>query len=293
MLQTKTEKNILFVSEGQSFEPKVVHHLFDVYFHEKGNIVQVVDNIPVYIRFAQRIDYPKSNFHIFIMKPAGNRLKELMALIFSSPDRTIETLFSLGGNQEPDNYIMRFFCFDVDYASYETLEKMTHRLNDPYNEGLLLLSSPCIEALGDLSLSEYRLPSGKHLSHTYKRAVRDCLLSLDLHSNGNKKLETIVSENLFTCLSLNERKAKQYWNNEDRYDDLERFLSHFSSLHNSKEEGYIYPVRLSLFYLCLYTLLLDEGLDDQQIEERLHEFACFEPLYEKMKVVLKTKGILI
>lgn len=279
---TENEKNLLFVTEGSKFEPAIIKRLFDVLLSEDGKSGKVNSDIPKHVQSVLRFDYPRNDYHIFVMKLIKNRLKELMKLIFSDSDYTAETLFSLSGNQDPDDFYMKFFCFDVDYAEYPVLQNMIERLQDPYNEGLLLLSSPCIEALGDFHLSDFLLPKGEHLSMTYKRIVKKNTSELNLSRNGNRTMQEIVSDNLFSCISMNYNKAKRRWKNIDRFDDSRSFLSEFIGSENSNENGFYYPTIISLFYLSAYSLFVDDGLNDDEVEKKFHSLALLEPLYNEI-----------
>lgn len=94
MSVTENEKNLLFVTEGSKFEPAIIKRLFDVLLSEDGEFGQVNSDIPKHVRSVLRFDYPRNDYHIFVMKP------------IKKPTERVEDTYFLGFGLYVGNFIL-------------------------------------------------------------------------------------------------------------------------------------------------------------------------------------------
>ena len=75
----------------------------------------------------------------------------------------------------PDGFFRKiFYIFDVDYTSSFDVKRALEFFCDENDQGLLLLSSPCIEGICDFNAQSYTFikEGKKKISNTYKPLVR-------------------------------------------------------------------------------------------------------------------------
>lgn len=134
-------KNFLLIVEGSVDEQNILGDAFTQYgFHaivseEKMN----VENIGRFEKFQ----YESHRNNVVIIQGPRNRIHDFLKF-FKEDEMSIEKMFS---------YTYGFFSgifliYDVDHNDCEDVEEMFGRFCDE-STGMLLLSSPCIEVLGD------------------------------------------------------------------------------------------------------------------------------------------------
>lgn len=159
-------KKFLILTEGQVTEPNFLIPLFQKY----GFNVNKEEQIDV------RIGAKNSNFKkyeieldnrdiIVIAQGPRNRIRDLM-LLFNNKQYDLEKFF----DQSRELFSAIFLIYDVDQIINEQLEIAFEKFNNE-QDGLLLVSSPCIEVLShekELNINEIK---GTHLSETYKNKI--------------------------------------------------------------------------------------------------------------------------
>ncbi len=142
-------KSFLIIVEGKVFEKELFNNIFLRYGYE----VRVIDEsirIPInddYIEFlTTELNSEKNN--VIIAQGPKTKIDDFVKLF---NNQTMD--FSRFFNKCPDYFGGVFLIYDVDHNSNESVNSMFDKFNDE-STGLLLLSSPCIEVLGDCDHQE-------------------------------------------------------------------------------------------------------------------------------------------
>ncbi len=162
-------KKFLIVTEGSDTEPEFLVKLFEKY----GFIVQKEHQINV------RIDEKEAEDTIFKKYEAINETKDIV-IIAQGPRNRIRDLIKLYNHNQydiekfftksKDTFAGIFLIYDVDQTLNKDLENAFKKFNNE-QDGLLLVSSPCVEVLAhekDININEIK---GEHLSKEYKPKV--------------------------------------------------------------------------------------------------------------------------
>ena len=98
------------------------------------------------------------NIEVFIVASEQSRIHDIV-IKFDKNKEDLERFFGFTTNA----FQGIFLIFDLDHNDNEDLQTMFNMFNDEYS-GLLLISSPCIEVLGDLERKEFQC---KHIKKEY------------------------------------------------------------------------------------------------------------------------------
>ncbi|MBE6130098.1 MAG: hypothetical protein E7183_00025 [Erysipelotrichaceae bacterium] len=133
-------KNYLLIVEGEVTESTI----FEYIFNKLGYSVNKIEG-----RLTLSNDFKdltvksliEDKDSVTIIQGPKNRINELIKL-FENEQYDIKRIFT----NLNINFAAVFWIYDVDHTSCENLSKMFNRYNNE-NDGLLLVSSPCIEIL--------------------------------------------------------------------------------------------------------------------------------------------------
>lgn len=180
----------LFIVEGKKTEK----NLFGKYFESLGfNVIKCQQQMTVdYDFIVDEEEYIKDSKNIVLIQGPKNRIHEIL-LNDSKSGLSIDTIDveSIFGFK-PNDFIGIFWIYDVDHNSKEDIEMMYQKFNDENNNGLILLSSPCIEVLGtyndEMSFSGNHLKKYKSILNTYYNEI------------GLESVENYIIHNFNKCL---------------------------------------------------------------------------------------------
>lgn len=139
-------KKYLAIVEGSKTEYKILKSVLENQNFVVSNKSEI--NFKNTNRFNLNI-FTQDNIDIFILSSAQSRIHDVLINIDKNSD-DIEKFFGFTSNY----FNGIFLIFDVEHNDCDDLEKMFKNFNDE-NSGLLLISSPCIEVLGDLKREEF------------------------------------------------------------------------------------------------------------------------------------------
>ena len=164
-------KKFLIITEGSVDEPNLLVKLFEKYGfnvikEEKINVNINEKNKTKFLK-SEAINIDKDT--VIIAQGPRNRLKELVNLAKKQPVE-FEWLFT--GFREAFAGI--FLIYDVDQTLNCELEE-AFKMFSYEQEGLLLISSPCIEVLADNEDDRNEPICGTHLSKVYKPLIKGYL----------------------------------------------------------------------------------------------------------------------
>ena len=154
--------NYLLIVEGEKAEPKILLEVLKRYgFNVIRGSRQSSDG-GIEFAFDELSD---SKRNVVIAQAARNRLEELFNLIKNNQSFDFNLAFRISGTDD-SLYSGVFLIFDVDHTSKETLKQLMDRFNNE-SDGMLLVSSPCIEVMSDPGRKE-ELHIANHISE-YKK----------------------------------------------------------------------------------------------------------------------------
>ena len=188
-------KNILLIVEGNRTEKEI----FEKAFEKIGyNIIQPEEKLT--IDFDTSIEvirskYSKDKDNIVIIEGPRNRIHDFLKY-YDENTMSLDRIFS----DSPNYFSSTFLIYDVDHNDNEDVEEMFRRFQDE-TTGMLLLSSPCIEVLGDYNRNREK---GKynHLGE-YKK---------DLNDFYNGQTVALIQKNLYKDLLYFLEKNYQEFN---------------------------------------------------------------------------------
>lgn len=156
---------ILLIVEGKKTEPNIFESVFSRYGFDccvAGQKLNVIDGTIQFDKYIYENHNNKSNI-VFIFEGPRNRIHDFLVLL-SEPYNSIEKALSF----YPNFFQKIFLLYDVDHNDCDDIKKMSETFRDEYS-GMLLLSSPCIEVLGDYNLNRNE-EQFTHLSK-YKKII--------------------------------------------------------------------------------------------------------------------------
>ena len=138
-------KNFLIITEGVRTEPKILKPIFEKYGFNaiRRNPIRINEESCMFdLKITEMHDENKDN--VFIAQGPKNRIRDFMNLI-NQQTEDVERYFV----QLADTFAGVFLVYDVDHTPNEDLEAMCLKFCDETSDGLLLVSSPCIEILSE------------------------------------------------------------------------------------------------------------------------------------------------
>lgn len=240
--------SILIVVEGERFEKKVITRLFSLIGYEV-----IAEN-----RLGNFDKYKliKQNNVVYLIPGPKNDINSMMIEF----DRTKDDLSKYFKIDEvvAENYLI----YDIDTANIDVFNSMISKFNNP-QEGMVVLSNPCIEVLADHEKKDYCSKPRDYKKHITKR-----LLDLN-HRDVNESLESYIINNIISLLKKELNDNELLFGSNDIYDHVE--LSYKIIGDNSyqiEDEIYLYKNLFSVLYIVLSGVFKLYKYEDNSIELR-------------------------
>ena len=168
-------KNYLLIVEGQLTEPTIFEYIFKKLGYSVNKIEGKLSLSNDFNDLIVKLLIEDKDSVTIIQGPK-NRINELIKL-FENEHYDIKRIF----NNLNINFTAVFWIYDVDHTSCENLSKMFNRYNNE-NDGLLLVSSPCIEILSrpkynDIlevkHLNQFKAETNVYIDNLYHTNAKD------------------------------------------------------------------------------------------------------------------------
>lgn len=157
----KITKKYLFITEGSCDEQTIFEKILIKYGF---NVVS--NNVFVGQDGLQQVELSSNKDNVIIIQGPRNRISDFLKH-YNKNQEDLESFFNFCKNE----FQGIFLIYDVDHNSEQEIVDMFNMFNDE-SSGMLLLSSPCLEVLGDFDktrnflmyhhLSEYKHELNKH-----------------------------------------------------------------------------------------------------------------------------------
>lgn len=221
-------KNFLLIVEGDKPEKNIFSRIFEKYGFNviQQNKITIPNGDDIFEFDRTKFVGDKSN--IVIINGPKNRLSEFINLFdgtINSLDNIILDPFSL--------FAGVFLIYDVDHTSKEKLEKMFEKFQNETDNGLLLVSSPCIEILGDTDrkeeikvnhLKEYKKERNKWVSNQKLPSYQEYLINnfekLALYYLDKNTIDSsnsnVMEHPSFVIKMINQYNERKYIDNDNQ-----------------------------------------------------------------------------
>lgn len=133
--------SFLLIVEGKKTEPNIFQSILLKYGY---NVIKYEEklNIDLLSQFDEA-NLEKDNKNVIIVQGPRNRIHDLLKYYNENED-SFEKMLS----RHSELFQGIFLMYDVDHNDCDDIEEIFNKFNDE-STGMLLLSSPCIEVLGD------------------------------------------------------------------------------------------------------------------------------------------------
>ena len=175
-------------------------------------------------------NYEKDQKEIIIVQGHRNRIHDFLKL-FDSNESDLDRLFSNCSNC----FQGIFLIYDVDHNNEKDIEKMFNKFPEETG-GLLLLSSPCIEVLGEYDHSHI-------LKYNHLKEYKSYLNNF-YNKNYGLSVEEYIIENFEELCLYYLEKNKEDFNEENIMEHPRLIIDKINSLNkrmncNDKEKSYV------------------------------------------------------
>ena len=163
--------NYLLIVEGKKTEPNIFEKVLVKYVF---NVIKSETPITVDDEFHfEKTEIKKNEKNVVIIQGPRNRIHDFL-ILYNEHSDSLERVFSNAMTTVKGIFLM----YDVDHNDNKDVEEMFNRFPDE-SSGLLLLSSPCIEVLGEYdynrslfynNLKEYKSDLNIHYNKEYGNA---------------------------------------------------------------------------------------------------------------------------
>lgn len=243
-----TEKYLLIV-EGSKTEKNIFEHLFKSYGF---NVIKCENKISKDFNFEIiESDLVKDNKNIIIIEGPNNRIHDILLNIYNEDplndidNINIEVLFGY----KPNDFKGIFWIYDVDHNIPNDINKMFSKFNDENGNGLLLLSSPCIEVLGEYENKELKL------NH-----IREYKSILNVHYNklGFNNVEEYIKNNINTLMLKYLNKNYLDFNDSNILNHPNEIIEYINKYNErNNEKHYVIYRYFSTVVYCVLAFILD------------------------------------
>ena len=238
-----TEKYLLIV-DGKETEKSIFENLFKLYGF---NVIKSERKLSKYenLHINESL-FELENKNIILIEGPKNRIHDILINTTSSPEEDInnidvEALFGYNSN----DFYGIFWIYDVDHNDNEDVEKMFSKFNDESENGLLLLSSPCVEVLSDYNIA--RILKCEHIRE-YKRLLNDYW-----NKNGYKNAKDYINCNISNLLVYFLDKNVKDFNDENIMNHPSEIIE-FINKNNTRDNDKGF-VEYRYFSTVVYTVL--------------------------------------
>lgn len=243
-------KKFLLIVEGIDTEPSIFQKIFERY----GFTVNVGPQMP--LNGFNKAKYISDTAEINIVQGPRNRIGELLSK-YKSDSTDLQKIFK----ECSEICSGIFIIYDVDHTSNEDLEELSKLFQDEM-EGMLLVSSPCIEVLADIKrteelkcnrLREYKSQLNIQFSLSHHMSVKNYIIE-----NFEKLAIDVIDKNVEELGSLNIMEHPQL---------IIDFINANNIRINEKENIYVlYRYFTTVIYVAVaYILGLTKEIDNTEI----------------------------
>ena len=164
--------NYLLIVEGSKTEQNIFTSILTKYGF---NVIKSNKKVNIDNKFyLDRFDLNKDMQNIIVIEGPKNRIHDFLVM-YNDKEESIEKYFELAS----DSFKGIFLIYDVDHNDKDDIKLMYNKFSDE-SSGMLLLSSPCIEVLGEYDLN--RVVKYNHLKQ-YKK-------ELNIYYSDKNKMST-------------------------------------------------------------------------------------------------------
>lgn len=189
--------NYLLIVEGANTEKNIFQYVLEKYCF---NVINVKEKFDVEnIGQLESVELSKDNKNVIMIQGPKNRIHDFLKM-YNDKEDSIEKAFRLSSTK----FKGIFLIYDVDHNDQADIEEMFSKFQDE-SSGLLLLSSPCIEVLG-----EYDFNHELRFNHLKEYKSR---LNVKYNHEGYKSVEDYIIKNFdelcIKFLDLNYQEFKE------------------------------------------------------------------------------------
>lgn len=253
------EKYLLIV-EGEKTEKNILNNIF---INMGFNVIDCKKKLSndMNLEIDESV-FEKDNKNIILVQGPRTRIHDILinANIEEYGDINyinVETLFGYTLNE----FKGCFWIYDVDHNDDKDIELMFNNFNDEMGNGLLLLSSPCIEVLAEYDFK--RELKCEHLKE-YK-----ALLNCYYNKKKYKSALDYIIKNLKAVLLCFLTKNYEEFNDSNIMNHPEEIISkikEFNTRDNSKNHYVLYRYFSTVIYCAIaYVLGLTREIDNYEI----------------------------
>ena len=133
--------NYLLVVEGTKTEKNIFQNVLEKYGF---NVIDVKEKLDVEnVGQLESLEFSNERKNVIMIQGPKNRIHDFLKM-YNEKEDSIEKAFSLSSTKFNGIFLM----YDVDHNDQTDIEEMFAKFQDE-SSGMLLLSSPCIEVLGE------------------------------------------------------------------------------------------------------------------------------------------------
>ena len=261
-------KRFLIITEGSETEPNIFVDLFKKYGFYVEHESQIKLNVDKENKgiFANYKLFNSKKDTIIIAQGPRNRIRDLLRL-YDNQKHDIERFFT----KAKENFSGIFLIYDVDQTLSNDLKEAFNKFNNE-QDGLLLVSSPCIEVLAHEEMTNITEISGTHLSKCYKNQINQYI-----NNTYHMKTEEFILKNFekISLKYLNDNVKELKSNNVMEHPQLiVDKINEYNSrkLTTLKEVEFHYRYFSTVVYVCFaYILGLTKQINNSRIIKRFLE----------------------
>lgn len=243
------KQNILIVVEGRDLEVNLVKTIAKKFLPNYKVVTKIYDK-------ARKVDLSSyaviesDESRVFIVKPKHNTLSAIIKHASTEEEFFIQQTYC---NVDPDFFSLTFLIFDIDYTEHAYLKKAYKMFNDEFSTGLLLLSSPCAEALADFKNRKYKIKISEKIKQKYKPSVAEDLRLKRLIPKNKHNSSSFIKKYVFECCYYNLNKSKIKF----LKDDYTKYQSDFIKLYLPTTKNGVKTYNFVISFLYVLIGLLD------------------------------------
>lgn len=192
-----------------------------------------------------KLDFSNDKENVVVIQGPRNRIHDFLLYFKRHPNIDTERVFRF----KPHFFQGIFIVYDVDHNDEKDIEEMFNIFNNEHGNGLLLLSSPCIEVIGDEDF-EIRRGKWKHLKE-YKKQLNIYCQNRFKCSGIEDYIKKNFSKEMVRLLDKNRADFKED-NIMEHPQRIIEFINKNNIRNNEEDDKYVfYKYFSSVFYIIL------------------------------------------
>lgn len=187
--------NYLLVVEGTKTEKNIFQNVLEKYGF---NVIDVKEKLDVEnVGQLESLEFSNERKNVIMIQGPKNRIHDFLKM-YNEKEDSIEKAFSLSSTKFKGIFLM----YDVDHNDQTDIEEMFAKFQDE-SSGMLLLSSPCIEVLG-----EYDFHQEARFNHLKEYKSR---LNTKYNIEGYNSVEDYIIKNFDeACIKFLDLNYKEF-----------------------------------------------------------------------------------